>query len=184
MVLTPSMMIPLGTRAADFELPDPRAGETRSLAQVRGAAGTLVMFICNHCPFVKHLEAGLKKLGEDFAGTDIGIVAISSNDAHAYPEDGPTEMARKDYPFPYLYDASQQTARDYGAVCTPDFFVFDRDLACVYRGQFDDARPGNDIAVTGRDIRAALQSLLDGVAISATQTPSVGCNIKWRDVPD
>ncbi len=181
MVLTPSTMIPLGTPAADFELLEPRSGEVRSLAQVRGAAGTLVMFICNHCPFVKHIEAGLKKLGQDFAGSDIGIVAISSNDAQAYPEDGPTAMARKTYPFPYLYDASQQTAKDYSAVCTPDFFVFDGDLTCVYRGQFDDARPGNPSAVTGRDIRAALQSLLDGVAIPATQTPSVGCNIKWRD---
>ncbi len=180
MVLTPSMMIPLGTRAADFALLEPRTGNTLSLAQVRGTDGTLVMFICNHCPFVKHLEAGLQKLGEDFSGTGIGIVAISSNDAQAYPEDGPTEMARKAYPFPYLYDPSQQTARDYGAVCTPDFFVFDRDLACVYRGQFDDARPGNNSAVTGRDIRAALQSLLDGVAVGGEQTPSVGCNIKWR----
>ena len=184
MVLTPSRMMPLGTQAPDFTLPDMLSGQDVSLESVRGEVATLVMFICNHCPYVKHIEAELVRLGQDYAGPGVGVVAISANDAESYPDDGPERMAeigrQLGYEFPYLYDQSQQVARAYGAECTPDFFIFDAELKCVYRGQLDDSRPGNGEPVSGRDIRAALDALIAGEAVSGEQKPSVGCNIKWK----
>ena len=184
MAQTPSSMLPLGTRAPDFALPDTVSGKTLTLAQVQGEQGTVVMFICNHCPYVKHVNAELVRLARDYQGRGIGFVAISSNDAANYPEDAParmTETARAlGYPFPYLHDESQDVARAYQAACTPDFYLFDAKLACVYRGQLDESRPRNEVPVTGRDLRAALEALLAGKTIGADQRPSVGCNIKWR----
>ena len=184
MAQTPSNMLPLGTRAPAFTLPDTVGGKALSLDAVKGARGTVVMFLCNHCPFVKHINAGLVQAAKDYQGRGIGFVAISANDAANYPEDAPekmTEYARRlGYPFPYLYDESQAVARAYQAACTPDLYLFDADLACVYRGQFDDARPGNGAPVTGRDLRAAMDALLAGKSVSPAQKPSVGCNIKWK----
>ncbi|MDF2181083.1 thioredoxin family protein [Neptuniibacter sp. CAU 1671] len=180
MALTPSNMIDLGSPAAPFSLPDPRTGKQVDLNELNPAKGLLVMFICNHCPFVKHIEAGLIQLGEDFRDSGIRIIAISSNDAIAHPADGPGEMALKNYPFPYLYDETQSVAKAYGAACTPDFFLFDAALKLVYRGQFDDSRPSNGLPVTGADLRAAMDLLLTGGAPLAEQKPSIGCNIKWR----
>lgn len=184
MVLTPSTMMPLGTAAPDFDLPDTVSGKTLGLADVRGEVATVVMFICNHCPYVKHLAPDLARLAKDYADQPVGFVAISANDAQAYPDDAPEAMARNarelGYPFPYLYDESQAVAQAYGAACTPDFFIFDRELRCAYRGQFDESRPGNDLPVTGADIRAALDALLAGKPVDPEQKPSVGCNIKWR----
>ncbi len=181
MALTPSNMLPLGTEATGFSLPDPKTGGTVSLQDSAGSAGTLVMFICNHCPFVKHIESGLVQLGEDYRQTEINILAINSNDIAAYPEDSPQHMAEKPYPFPYLFDESQEVAKAYNAACTPDFFLFDGQLQLVYRGQFDDSRPSNGKPVTGADLRAAMDALLNGKPIGSEQTPSVGCNIKWRE---
>ena len=185
MVLTPSRMMPLGTHAPDFALHDAVSGDVVMLEDVRGRVATVVMFICNHCPYVKHVEKELVRLGKDYADRGIGVVAISANDARAYPEDGPDRMRdnarRLGFAFPYLYDEAQDVARAYGAECTPDFFVFDADDACVYRGQLDDSRPGNGLPVTGADLRAALEALLHGESVSAEQKPSVGCNIKWRE---
>lgn len=185
MSLTPSRMMPLGTPAPDFALPDAVSGDVVMLEDVRGRVATVVMFICNHCPYVKHVEHELVQLGRDYADRGIGFVAISANDARAYPEDGPDRMCenaqRLGFPFPYLYDEAQDVARAYGAECTPDFFVFDADDACVYRGQLDDSRPGNDVPVSGGDLRTALEALLDGEPVSGEQKPSVGCNIKWRE---
>ncbi|WIO73707.1 thioredoxin family protein [Porticoccaceae bacterium LTM1] len=180
MALTPSTMLPLGTVAPEFTLPEPKSGQSNSLQQLAGEKGTLVMFICNHCPFVKHIESALIKFGKDYKQSGIGIVAINSNDADNYPDDSPERMAEKNYPFPYLYDESQQVAKDYNAACTPDFFLFDRDLKLVYRGQFDDSRPGNSEPVTGADLRAAMDSILVGKNVNEIQHPSIGCNIKWR----
>ncbi len=184
MSLTPSKMIELGTPAPAFRLPDVVSGRQLSREDARGTAGLLVMFICNHCPFVQHIEAGLTALGRDYQGRGIGIVAISSNDAEAYPEDHPERMRdrarQQHYPFPYLYDADQETAHAYGAVCTPDFFLFDAALQCVYRGQFDGARPKNGITVSGEDMRCAMDCLLDKRPIPGSQKPSMGCNIKWK----
>lgn len=184
MAQTPSNMLPLGTQAPAFTLPDTVSGKSLSLETLRGAQGTVVMFICNHCPFVKHINAGLVQAAKDYTGRGIAFVAISSNDAANYPEDAPDKMkaAAKQlgYPFPYLYDASQDVARAYQAACTPDLYLFDGGLACVYRGQFDDARPGNGVPVTGKDLRAAMDALLAGQAVSPAQKPSVGCNIKWK----
>jgi thiol-disulfide isomerase/thioredoxin len=144
----------------------------------------LVMFICRHCPFVKHLEKGLAQLGRDYNGSGVGIVAISSNDAANYPDDAPESLAEQahtvGFSFPYLYDETQEVARAYGAACTPDFFLFDEGLKLVYRGQFDDSRPGSGIPVTGRDLRAAMDALIAGQPISPEQHPSLGCNIKWK----
>ncbi len=155
-----------------------------SLADVRGDAGTLLMFICNHCPYVVHIQDGLSALGKDYANADIGIVAISANDATSHPQDGPEKMrdtaAANDYPFPYLYDETQEVAHAYCAACTPDFFLLDRQDRLVYRGQFDASRPGTDIPVSGEDLRRAMDSLLAGAAIDEKQIPSIGCNIKWK----
>ncbi len=184
MVKTLSSMIPLGTIAPDFELFNPVSGGYESLQKHRGKVGTLVMFICNHCPYVKHITAELARLGQEYPPLGISVIAINANDVAAYPEDSPENMVRQvrenNYNFPYLYDETQQVAKAYHAVCTPDFFVFDAELACVYRGQLDDSRPGNDLAVTGNDVRAALDALLAGRDVPEQQIPSMGCNIKWK----
>lgn len=184
MALTPSNMLPLGTRAPDFTLPDVLSGKTVSLAALPPAPATLVMFICNHCPYVKHVLAGLVQLGRDYAGRGVNLIAISSNDAEHYPDDAPDKMAAlarsEAFPFPYLYDETQAVARAYQAACTPDFFVFDSALALAYRGQLDDSRPGNGRPVTGADLRGALDALLAGQPVDANQVASVGCNIKWK----
>ena len=184
MALTPSNMMPLGTVAPDFSLPDTISGRELCLQELRGEAATVIMFICNHCPFVKHIEAELVRIGHEYPSKGVSIVAISSNDVSNYPEDSPANMKRQaisaDYRFPYLYDDTQHVARAYDATCTPDFFVFDGDLKCVYRGQLDASRPGNQIPVTGKDLRHALECMLSGKAVDANQIPSVGCNIKWK----
>jgi peroxiredoxin len=177
-------MLALGTQAPDFSLLDVVTGKTVTLAQVAGKRGLLVMFICTHCPFVKHVEQQLAQLGRDYAGKEIGMVAISSNDAVEYPEDGPdglrAQAKKVGFNFPYLYDETQQVAQSYQAVCTPDFFLFDAQRRLVYRGQMDGSRPGNDVPVDGRDLRAAMDALLAGKPAAAEQRPSVGCNIKWK----
>lgn len=183
MARTPSTMMPLGTSAPDFALPD-TDGNTVRRSDFEDARALLVMFICNHCPFVKHVRDELARLGRDYAASDIGIVAISANDAEAYPTDAPERMAEEKaaagYVFPYLYDESQDVARAFGAACTPDFFLFDGSGRLVYRGQLDDSRPGNDQPVTGRDLRDAIDAVLGGEPVSTLQKPSIGCNIKWR----
>ncbi len=184
MALTPSNMMPLGTPAPDFSLPDTASGRTVRRDDCRGPAGLLVMFICNHCPYVLHIEEGLLALGHDYRTSDIGIAAISANDAEAYPDDSPEQMGRrakeKSYPFPYLYDASQNVARAYRAACTPDLFLFDASLHCVYRGRFDESSPGNDIPTDGSVLRRALDRVLEGREVTEDQVPSMGCNIKWK----
>lgn len=184
MSLTPTTSIPLGFKAPDFSLPDTVSGKHLTFADVAGANATVVMFICNHCPFVVHVMDGLLALGNDYKNKGVGIVAISSNDVGSHPQDGPEYMAalarKRNFPFPYLYDQTQAVAKAYDAACTPDFSIFDANGLCVYRGQLDDSRPGNGIPVTGKDIRAALDALIAGEAVSAEQTPSIGCNIKWK----
>ena len=184
MARTESTMLALGTEAPDFRLPDVTSGKAVGLDDFRGTKALLVMFICRHCPFVKHLEKGLAQLGQDYAGKGVGIVAISSNDAENYPDDAPESLAEQarelGFNFPYLYDESQEVARAYGAACTPDLFLFDDELNLVYRGQFDDSRPGNGVPVTGKDLRAALDALITSQPISPEQRPSLGCNIKWK----
>lgn len=183
MVRTASTMLPLGTTAPDFTLPDTE-GASVSLSDVSGKRGLLVIFMCNHCPFVKHIAEGLKALTDEYAAKDISIVAISSNDAEKYPDDSPAAMAtekqERGYGFPYLYDEDQSVAIAYAAACTPDFFLFDADNQLVYRGQLDSSRPDSGIPVTGTDLRAALDAVLAGESPSAEQTPSIGCNIKWK----
>jgi peroxiredoxin len=175
-------MLPLGTQAPDFSLPDTE-GKPLSLADFDGKSALVVMFICNHCPFVKHLRAGLAQFGRDYLGKDVAIVAVSSNDVASHPEDSPEKMTlekqQAGYVFPYLYDESQSVAQAYRAACTPDFFIFDKDRKLVYRGQFDDSRPDSGIPVTGADLRAALDAVLSGMPIPEPQKPSLGCNIKW-----
>ena len=177
-------MLPLGTPAPEFALPDTVTGRTVSLADFSTSPALLIAFICNHCPFVKHVLDGFVALARDFGSRGVAVVAISSNDAVAYPEDAPAEMARiatvKRFAFPYLYDESQDVALAYQAICTPDFFLFDRDRRLAYRGQFDGSRPGSTVAVTGSDLRAACEALLQGKPLPAEQLPSVGCSIKWR----
>lgn len=185
MVKTVSSMIPLGTTAPDFALLDPLCGEVRILTELRGSKATVIMFICNHCPFVKHITAELVKLGQDYQSKGIAFVAVNSNDVASYPDDSPEKMVLEaklhGYTFPYLFDDTQLVAKAYHAECTPDFFVFDADLACIYRGQLDDSRPGNGIEVTGQDLRAALEGVIDGRSPQESQKPSVGCNIKWKN---
>jgi peroxiredoxin len=184
MARTESAMLALGTPAPPFTLPDVVSGHTITLADLRGSRGLLVMFLCSHCPFVKHLEQSIAQFARDYAASGLTIVAVSSNDAEAYPDDGPAglkeQALRLGFPFPYLYDASQAVARSYDATCTPDFFLFDASHRLVYRGQFDTSRPGNGISPTGEDLRRAVDALLAGRPISADQRPSVGCNIKWK----
>jgi peroxiredoxin len=184
MARTISAMLALGTSAPDFVLKDVLTLHEVNTQALSGPEGLLVFFICRHCPFVKHLEAALAQLGRDYEGKGVGIVAISSNDAASFPDDAPESLAAQarelGFTFPYLYDETQEVARAYGATCTPDFFLFDDALKLVYRGQFDDSRPGNDVPVTGRDLRAALDALIAGQPVSAEQRPSLGCNIKWK----
>lgn len=177
-------MQPLGTLAPDFSLTDAVSGKTVSRDEAKGAGGLLVMFLCVHCPFVKHVEQGIARFASDYAGQGLGIVAISSNDAAAYPDDSPEGMRaqarRLGFTFPYLYDESQQVGRAYDAACTPDFFLYDRDGKLVYRGQFDASRPSTNVPVTGSDLRRAVEALLAGRPPLAEQRPSLGCNIKWK----
>ncbi len=184
MARTPSNMLPLGTQAPDFKLPDTISGGSFELDQLKGRKGTVIMFICNHCPFVKHVNQGIVSLAKDYQGHDIGFVAISSNDVENFPQDAPELMKanalQEGFSFPYLYDETQEVAKAYDAACTPDFYIFDNRLKLVYRGQLDDSRPGNGLSVTGKDMRVALGALLAGNAISAIQKPSIGCNIKWK----
>jgi peroxiredoxin len=174
----------LGTQAPDFELRDVVTGRAVSRKDVAGPKGMLAMFICRHCPFVKHVETELAQIGRDYAGRGVGIVAISSNDVTSHPEDSPTKLAYQAQEltlnFPYLFDESQDVARAYDARCTPDFFLYDGQGRLVYRGQLDDSRPGSEIPVTGSDVRAALDAVIAGRAVSPEQRPSIGCNIKWR----
>jgi peroxiredoxin len=183
MALTESTMLELGTTAPDFALTDVVTSKTVRRDDYRGQKGLLVMFICTHCPYVKHIERGLAQLGSDYAGK-LGIVAISSNDATAYPEDNPEglkeQAQRLGFKFPYLYDESQAVARAYDAACTPDIYLFDKDFKLLYRGQFDGSRPGNGVPITGQDLRAALDAVLRGEKPSADQKASIGCNIKWK----
>jgi peroxiredoxin len=184
MALTESTMLELGTTAPDFALTDVVTGKTVRRDDYRGSKALLVMFICTHCPYVKHIEKGLAALGKDYAGKPVSIVAISSNDAATHPEDGPAGLERQaktfGFNFPYLYDETQAVAHAYKAACTPDFFLFDGDFRLVYRGQFDCSRPGSGIAVTGEDLRAAIDLVLAGKPVPAAQHPSIGCNIKWK----
>jgi len=183
MVRTPSTMLPLGTVAPDFDLPNVD-GRMVDYAAAAGPQGTVVMFICNHCPFVKHVADELARLGREFMPRGVGFVAISSNDVASHPADSPEQMVReaedRGYPFPYLYDETQEVAKAYHAACTPDFYVFDAGRKLVYRGQLDPSRPGSDVPVTGSDLRAAVDALLAGRPPLAEQIPSLGCNIKWK----
>jgi len=180
MALTPSTMNNLGFTATDFKLTDVFSETVKDLNNLKKTKGLLVMFICNHCPYVVYLEKALITFGNDYKNTDIGITAISSNDISTHPDDAPNLMSEKQYPFPYLYDETQDVARGYDAACTPDFFLFDNKLHCVYRGQFDSSRPGNNASITGNDLRAAMDALLEGKTIDTDQKPSIGCNIKWK----
>jgi peroxiredoxin len=183
MARTPSTMLELGTSAPDFKLPDPE-GRQISLADFADKSALLVMFICNHCPFVKHIRSELANLGKTYSEKGVGIVAINSNDVANYPDDSPANMAKEiaeaGYVFPYLYDETQEVAKTYHAACTPDFFLFDGDRKLAYRGQLDDSRPGNDLPVTGKDLRAALDAVIAGQSPASDQQPSIGCNIKWK----
>jgi peroxiredoxin len=189
MVAVNSQMLPLGTKAPEFRLPDTE-GQSASISDAVGARGILVMFISNHCPFVKHVAGELAALGRDYGGKGIAIFAIGSNDVAKYTDDSPAKMREergmRGYSFPYLYDESQSVAKAYRAACTPDFFLFDADQKLVYRGQLDDSRPSNGKPVTGVDLRAALDAVLAGQVPSAEQRPSIGCNIKWKpgNAPD
>jgi peroxiredoxin len=184
MALTESTMLELGTEAPPFSLTDVVSGDTISLDDVAGRKGTLVMFLCAHCPFVIHVKKELARISADYEGKPIGIVAISSNDVETHPQDAPENLRKQaveeGFRFPYLYDETQEVARAYTAACTPDFFVFDRDRRLVYRGQLDASRPSNDTPLTGEDLRAALDAVLYDTEVSADQKPSVGCNIKWK----
>lgn len=184
MARTPSNMIPLGTIAPDFVLTDTVSGENLSLQSLKGEKATVIMFICNHCPFVKHVNKGIVSLAADYQHRGISFIAISSNDVENYPDDSPELMAvnarEEGYTFPYLYDESQEIAQAYDAACTPDFYLFDKNLSLVYRGQMDDSRPGNEVPVSGTDLRNAMEALLSGTPIDPAQKPSIGCNIKWK----
>ena len=183
MVLTPSTMLPLGTPAPDFTLPN-IDGKNVSLSDLADAPALLVIFMCNHCPYVKHVAAGLAELGRDYQAKGAAVVAINSNDVANYPDDSPEAMVREaqqqGYTFAYLYDESQEVAKAYHAACTPDFYVFDAEHKLAYRGQMDASRPDSGIPVTGKDLRQALDAVLAGESVSDDQTPSIGCNIKWK----
>ena len=183
MVATPSTMLPLGTQAPDFALPDAHGKEV-TLSQFAGAPATVIIFMCNHCPFVKHLKKDLATFARDSRARHVLVIGINSNDVDSVPDDSPEQMAEDaeafGYTFPYLVDSTQEVAKAYHAACTPDFYVFNRALQLAYRGQFDDSRPGNNKPITGADIRAALDAILAGRPVSPQQTPSIGCNIKWK----
>lgn len=184
MARTESKMLPLGTKAPHFKLFDTITGEHFTLEQLKGDKGTVVMFICNHCPFVKHVNPEIVRLCNDYRVTGFGFIGISSNDVENYPQDGPKQMYQvaqeNNYPFPYLYDETQEVAKAYDAACTPDFYLFDSDLKLVYRGQLDNSRPGNGIPVNGRDLREAIDNILNNNPQREDQKPSIGCNIKWK----
>ncbi|MEZ4802405.1 MAG: thioredoxin family protein [Gelidibacter sp.] len=184
MAQTASTMLPLGTKAPDFKLLDTVTGDNVRLEDCSGLNGTVIVFICNHCPFVKHVNPELVRIAKDYKPKGINFIAISSNDVEKYPQDGPDNMKEtaknEGYIFPYLYDSSQQIAKAYDAACTPDFYVFDDRLELIYRGQMDDSRPSNDIPVDGKDIRNALNALLNKQPVNKNQKPSIGCNIKWK----
>ena len=183
MALTPSTMLELGTKAPGFRLPDTE-GKMVALEDFAGAPALLVVFLCNHCPYVKHVRHELARLARAYQERGVAVVGVNANDASAYPEDSPARMRQEKadvgYTFPYLYDESQEAAKAYQAACTPDFFLFDRQRKLVYRGQLDDSRPGNGVPVTGKDLRAALDAVLAGTPVAVQQRPSMGCNIKWR----
>jgi peroxiredoxin len=184
MALTPStMQLSLGAAAPDFSLPDPD-GKLHGLADFAGRPALLVAFICNHCPYVKHIASAFARLAKEYQKQGVAVVAINSNDCEHHPDDSPAKMkeeiASRGYTFPYLVDESQQVAKAYRAACTPDFYLFDADRKLVYRGQMDSARPGNNLPVTGEDLRAALDAVLAGRSVSKDQRPSIGCNIKWK----
>ena len=184
MARTPSTMLPLGTPAPDFRLANAVDGKTVSLADFRGAKALLLMFICNHCPFVKHVADGLAQLAKEYQAQGVAVVGINSNDVEAHPDDAPEKMAeearQRGYAFPYLFDETQAVAKAYRAACTPDFFLFDQAKRLVYRGQLDSSRPDNGVPVTGQDLRAALDAVLAGKPSLDNQKPSIGCNIKWK----
>jgi peroxiredoxin len=184
MARTESTMLPLGSIAPDFKLPDVTTGELVSLSQFAGTKALLVMFMCEHCPFVKHVQDELARLGQDYVPQGVGIVAISANDVSNYPQDAPEHLKAMaqhlNLNYPILYDETQMVAQSYQAACTPDFFLFDADHRLIYRGQLDDSRPGNDKPVTGGDLRAAIDAALAGAPAIADQKPSIGCNIKWK----
>jgi len=184
MAATPSTMLELGTPAPDFSLLDPSSGNTVSRDDFADAPALLVMFVCNHCPFVIHVREGLAALGRDYAAQGVAMVAINANDVENYPDDAPEKMkmfaAENGWDFPYLFDETQEVAKAYRAACTPDFFLFDDDQKLVYRGQFDGSRPQSDVPVTGADLRAALDAVLAKQSVASDQKPSLGCNIKWK----
>jgi peroxiredoxin len=184
MSLTPSTMLPLETEAQDFKLPDVVSGKTYALKDFASKKALLVMFMCQHCPYIQHIKMELTKLGKDYASKDIAIVGISSNDAANYPDDSPKELAKfaktEGFSFPLLYDESQEIAKAYTAACTPDLFLFNKERKLVYRGQLDDSRPSNGKPVTGKDIRAAMDAVLADKPINQDQRPATGCNIKWK----
>ena len=184
MARTPSNMIPLGTKAPNFELPDTISNSNLNLETLKGKKGTVIMFICNHCPFVIHINAEIVSIANTYAKKEISFIAISSNDAVNYPQDSPENMKlhakQENYPFPYLYDETQNIAKAYDAACTPDFYAFDNNLKLVYRGQLDNSRPGNGLPVTGKDLKHALDCLIAGKEDTSLQKPSIGCNIKWK----
>ncbi|MDD5657923.1 MAG: thioredoxin family protein [Elusimicrobia bacterium] len=184
MMMTVSTMLPLGTQAPDFDLPDVTTGKRLSLRSFSGSQALVVMFICRHCPYVQNVRGELARLAKDYSGRGAGFVGISSNDPSEYPEDAPDQLkafaGENGFPFPLLFDESQETAKVYTASCTPDFFLFDAQRRLVYRGQLDDSRPGNGRPVTGADLRAALDAALAGRPVAADQKPSAGCNIKWK----
>ncbi len=181
---TASNMLPLGTIAPDFELEDVTTGDQIKLNDSADYVATVLMFICNHCPYVKHINPGLSQLASEYLSKNIRFLAINSNDVESYPDDSPENMRitakEEHYPFPYLYDETQEVAKAYNAACTPDFYIFDPKLSLVYRGQFDDSRPGNHIPVSGDSIRKALDCLIANNTVDFEQKPSLGCNIKWK----
>jgi peroxiredoxin len=184
MARTPSNMLPLGTKAPDFTLFDTLSQETLALNELKGPNGTVIMFICNHCPFVIHVNEIIVKIANTYKEKGVGFIAISSNDVENYPQDSPEKMAiharENNYPFAYLYDETQDTAKAYDAACTPDLYLFNADLSLVYRGQLDDSRPGNGIEVTGNDLKNAIDCMLENKENTEPQKPSIGCNIKWK----
>jgi thiol-disulfide isomerase/thioredoxin len=184
MAQTASTSIPLGFKAPDFTLPEPFSGEMRSLNDLKSDKATVIIFMCNHCPYVIHVLDGIVSLSNDYKNKGISFVAINSNDIENYPDDSPDKMkelaAYKKFSFPYLYDESQDVATAYDAACAPEFHIFDKNLSCIYRGQLDDSRPSNEIPVSGKDVRKALDNLLEGRAVDVNQKPSIGCNIKWK----
>ncbi len=185
MARTPSNMLPLGTTAPDFKLIDAVTNNFVTLKEVCGEKGTVIMFICNHCPFVIHVNEEIVRVANDYRTQGFGFVAISSNDIEKYPQDAPAHMwktaQKNNYTFPYLFDETQEVAKAYDAACTPDFYLFDAENKLIYRGQLDDSRPGNGIPVNGRDLRQALDAVLRNAQVSENQKPSIGCNIKWKE---